>query len=186
MERHLKLIDADDNDHKDESSLIAQSKAGDKDAFKALYNMHVDKVYGLCWRLCADKSQAEDATQEVFIQLWTKIANFKGDSQFSTWLHSVASNITISYIRKQKSWWQKMVNIENSQQMYKEAESDLFDTELEKWIFRLPERARIVFVMHAIEGYRHEQIADTLDIALGTSKAQFHRAKQLIEEWMDE
>jgi RNA polymerase sigma-70 factor (ECF subfamily) len=169
-----------------ELELIALAQAQNKEAFKALYDMHVPKVYGLCVRLCADRSQAEDATQEVFIQLWQKISNFKGDSQFSTWLHSVASNITISFIRKQKGWWQKMLNIEDANMHEQASELSLHDTDFEKWILRLPERARWVFVLHAIEGYRHEQIASMLDMAVGTSKAQFHRAKHLIEEWMDE
>ncbi len=88
-----------------EKALISAAKLGDKAAFKKLYELHVGRVYGLCFRLCADKSLAEDATQEVFVQLWQKLANFDGNSQFSTWLHSVTSNVTISYLRKQRGWW---------------------------------------------------------------------------------
>jgi RNA polymerase sigma-70 factor (ECF subfamily) len=169
-----------------EQDLIERVKLQDKAAFKQLYDMHMPRVYALCCRLCADRSQAEDATQEVFIQLWRKIDNFKGDSKFSTWLHSVASNITVSYIRKQRGWWQKMFNIEDSNVNERVAEASFTDTDFEKLVYRLPERARMVFVLHAIEGYRHEQVADMLDMAVGTSKAQFHRARQLIEEWIDE
>jgi RNA polymerase sigma-70 factor (ECF subfamily) len=127
---------------------------------------------------------AEDAAQEVFIQLWRKIGNFKGDSKFSTWLHTVTSNITISYLRKQKGWLQKMFNIEDSVIMSAQAEGSAGDVDLESYIVRLPERARIVFVLHAIEGYRHEEIASMTNMAVGSSKAQFHRAKQLLKEWM--
>ncbi len=167
-----------------EDSLIASARAGDVSAFKTIYELHINRVYGLCLRLCADKSLAEDAAQEVFIQLWNKLDNFDGKSKFSTWLHSVTSNVTISYIRKQRGWWQRMFDIEASDIDERSADliTDLSD--LEKMIYRLPERARWVFVLHAIEGYRHEQIAETLDIAVGTSKVQFHRARTMIEEWM--
>ncbi|MFT6267345.1 MAG: RNA polymerase sigma-70 factor (ECF subfamily) [Alphaproteobacteria bacterium] len=186
MDTHLKLVDPHSRQDTTESQLIAMTQAQDKEAFRALYQMHLSKVYGLCCRLCCDRSQAEDATQEVFIQVWQKIGNFKGDSKFSTWLHSVAANVTISYVRKQKGWWQKMMNIEESNVQEPVSEASIADTDIEKWILRLPERARWVFVLHAIEGYRHDQVADMLGIAVGTSKAQFHRAKHLIEEWMDE
>lgn len=186
MESKLKLVDPPSEQELTLSRLIARAQAQDKQAFQTLYHMHLTKVYGLCCRLCSDKSQAEDATQEVFIQLWQKIGNFKGDSLFSTWLHSVASNVTISYIRKQKGWWQKMLNIESSTTYEHQSDESICHSDLEKWIAKLPERARWVFVLHAIEGYRHEQIADMLGMAVGTSKAQFHRAKGLIEEWMDD
>jgi RNA polymerase sigma-70 factor (ECF subfamily) len=169
-----------------EKSLIDASKQGDKLAFKSLYQLHINQVYGLCFRLCADKSLAEDAAQEVFIQLWRKLDNFDGTSQFSTWLHSVTSNVTISYIRKQRGWWQKMFSIENTVAMESAAQGSIAETNLERYIYQLPERARWVFVLHAIEGYRHEEIAKMLDMAVGTSKAQFHRAKNLIQGWIDD
>lgn len=169
-----------------ENEWIAGAQAQDKEAFKALYNAHLPRVYSLCLRLCADKSQAEDATQEVFIQLWRKITNFKGDSKFSTWLHSVAAKVTISYIRKQRGWWQNMLNIEDVGIEPYEENNALAGNELEKLIMRLPERARWVFVLHAIEGYRHNQIAQMLSMAEGTSKAQYHRARNLLEVWMNE
>lgn len=169
-----------------ESELIAAAQKQDKAAFHALYTAHLSRVYALCFRLCADKSQAQDATQEVFIQLWQKITNFKGDSQFSTWLHSVASNVTISYIRKQRGWWQNMMNIEDAGIESAQDADFGANSDMERWIMRLPERARWVFVLHAIEGYRHNQIAQMLNMAEGTSKAQYHRARNLIKEWMDE
>ena len=170
----------------EEIQLIAAAKKQDVKAFKALYDLYLNMVYGLCLRLCADKSLAEDATQEVFIQLWRKIENFDGNSQFSTWLHSVTSNVTISYIRKQRGWWQRMVNIEQSSAFEEVTYGCLADVQLEKYINKLPERARWVFVLHALEGYRHEEIARTLDMAVGSSKAQFHRAKNLLQGWISD
>ncbi len=169
---------------KSERDLINAVQQGDKKAYQTLYQTHIGQVYALCYRLTSDKSLAEDAAQEVFIQLWRKIGNYKGDSKFSTWLHTVTSNITISYIRKQRGWLQRMFNIEDSEAMNYSAEQGTDLSDLDGYIARLPERARIVFVLHAIEGYRHEDIAKMMDMAVGSSKAQFHRAKQLLKEWM--
>ena len=164
--------------------LIEASKSGDKQAFQELYRLHVGKVYALCLRLTGQPSMAEEATQEVFIQVWKKLANYRGDSQFSTWLHSVASNVTISYLRTQKSFWQNIFNLEDAGIDNTPAENSCQEVDLDVYIAKLPERARIVFVLHALEGYRHEEIANLMNIAVGSSKAQFHRAKQLIKNWM--
>ena len=169
---------------KSELDLIKAVQGGDKQAYNQLYQTYIGQVYGLCYRLTGEKMLAEDATQEVFIQLWRKIGNYKGDSKFSTWLHTVTSNITISYLRKQKGWLQKMFNIEGSVAMNEVVEESTGSVDLESYVVRLPERARIVFVLHAIEGYRHDEIASMTGMAVGSSKAQFHRAKQLLKEWM--
>ncbi|WP_439098884.1 RNA polymerase sigma factor [Bowmanella dokdonensis] len=166
-------------------TLIEQVRQGDRQAYRQLYTEHVGMVHGLCYRLTGgDRALAEDATQEVFIQLWRKIGNYRGDSKFSTWLHSVSSNVCVSYIRKQRGWWQRMFNIEDSAAMQETAEGSTGEVDIEAYVQRLPERARMVFVLHAIEGYRHEEIAEMMDMAVGSSKAQFHRAKQLMQEWM--
>ena len=164
--------------------LIQAVKNGDKQAYHLLYQRYVGQVYGLCYRLCAEKSLAEDACQEVFIQLWRKIGNYQGDSKFSTWLHTVTSHVTISYLRKQRGWWQRMINIDDAPEAESLTQEPGTANDLETYIARLPERARIVFVLHAIEGFRHEEIAELTNMAVGSSKAQFHRAKQLIKEWM--
>ena len=96
-----------------------------------------------------------------------------------------SSNIAISYIRKHKSWFQKVVSFEQSgMDEQSAADCDGFNG-LDKLVLRLPERARMVFVLHAIEGYRHEEIASMLDMAVGSSKSQFHRARQLLKEWYE-
>lgn len=167
-----------------EQTLIDAAKDGDTLAYHQLYDAHVKRVYGLCYRLTGDKALAEDATQEVFIQLWRKIGNFNGQSRFSTWLHSVAANVTVSYMRKQRGWFQRMFNIEESDAQHQAAPAETHSIDLEALILRLPERARMVFVLHAIEGYRHDDIANMLGMAVGSSKAQFHRARQLLKAWM--
>jgi RNA polymerase sigma-70 factor (ECF subfamily) len=127
---------------------------------------------------------AEDATQEVFIQVWRKIQNFRADSKFSTWLHTVAVNSTLAYMRKQKGWVSRFVSLENDAVPEQSTKMSTNDLNLDKYIARLPERARIVFVLRAVEGYRHEEIADKLNMAVGTSKSQYFRAKSLLQEWM--
>ena len=169
-----------------EASLIKAAQAGDKRAYHSLYDIHSGRVYALCLRLTGERALAEDATQEVFIQLWRNLSNFDGQSRFTTWLHSVSANVTISYIRKQRNWFQRMFNIDGSDAEFHEAERCSSEVDLDELIQRLPERARLVFVLHAIEGYRHEDVAEMLNMAVGSSKAQFHRAKQLLKEWMGE
>lgn len=169
----------------EETKLITLSKGGDQQAFYQLYEMHHKKVYGLCWRMLADKDSAEDVCQEVFVQVWQKIGNFQGNSKFSTWLHSVTSNIVLSHLRKHKNWLQRVFSIE--EQVVEEVGEEMAEiSELDKQIMRLPERARLVFVLFAVEGYRHEEIGKMLNMAVGSSKAQYHRAKTLLKEWLEE
>ena len=171
-----------------ETALIAGVRQRNQSAFKQLYDRHLGKIYGLCLRMTANRQMAEDATQEVFIQVWRKIDTFAGDSSFSTWLHALATNTTISYLRKQKNWLARMKGSDTydelADQLVADPEAPL--TDLERCLARLPERARLVFVLHAIEGYRQDNIAQAMGISLGTVKAQFHRARYLIESCLDE
>lgn len=167
-----------------EQEWIARAKQGDQLAFHHLYENYHRRIYALCWRMLADKEAAEDVCQEVFVQVWQKLGNFRGESKFSTWLHSVATNIVLGHIRKHKTWLQRIFSIEDQQ--VQEAAVEMPDLpELDKQIMKLPERARLVFVLFAVEGYRHEEIANMLGMAVGSSKAQYHRAKGLLREWVE-
>ena len=84
----------------EEQAIISRAQQGDQQAFYQLYQKYHRKVYAICWRMLADKDSAEDVCQEVFVQLWQKISNFRGDSKYSTWLHSVTSNIVLGHLRK--------------------------------------------------------------------------------------
>jgi RNA polymerase sigma-70 factor, ECF subfamily len=169
-----------------EIALIALTRQRNEAAFRRLYEKYLGKVYGLCLRLTGRRVLAEEAAQEVFIQVWRKIDTFAGGSSFATWLHSLATNTTISYLRKQKNWLQRMVHSDDYEDMAAqiEAPAEADPDQLQACLARLPERARLVFVLHAIEGLRQEEIASTLGIALGTVKAQFHRARELLQEMM--
>ena len=166
----------------DESELISAVQLGDLTAYRRLYEIHVGMVYGLASRLLKDRAAAEDVTQEVFVKVWKDIAAFRGESKFSTWLHRVCTLTAITYLRKQRNWLKRV--IANDDMMPEVPDTSITSVDLESYVQRLPERARIVFVLHGIEGYRHEEIAELCNMAVGTSKAQFHRARQLLEEWM--
>jgi RNA polymerase sigma-70 factor, ECF subfamily len=171
-----------------EKILLALIKQKDQAAFEQFYHQYAGRIHALCLRLTGNMAMAEEATQEVFIQVWRKIDTFSGKSSIYTWLHRVATNTTISYLRKQKNWLNRVISTEEYENSSIEESwlpgPDL--SRLDKLIMRLPERARLVFVLHAVEGYRHEDIARQLGTSTGTSKAQFHRAKNLIKSWLEE
>jgi RNA polymerase sigma factor (sigma-70 family) len=171
----------------EERATIRLAQQGDQQAFYQLYQKYYRKVYAICWRMLADKDNAEDICQEVFVQLWQKITNFRGESKFSTWLYSVTNNIVLGHLRKHKNCLQRIFSIEDQtiQDIGVEMEDNTGLTTLDKHIARLPEGARLVFVLFAIEGYRHEEIAKMLNMAVGTSKAQYHRARGLLSEWVE-
>jgi len=173
----------------EEQQWILLAQQGDQQAFHQLYLKYHRKIYALCWRMLAEKESAEDACQEAFVQIWRNLSMFKGNSQFYTWAHSVATNCVLGYIRKHKTWWQTVFsqepNVEvHDQLMLEDATSQIEAKQLDAHIAKLPERARLVFVLFAIEGYRHEEIATMMNMAVGSSKAQYHRARQLLKAWL--
>lgn len=169
----------------DEAELIRQVKQGSRHAYQRLYRQYSARVYGICYRLLGDVCNAEDATQEVFIQVWHKIDSYREQSKFSTWLHTVATNLAVSHYRKRSTWWSRFKSADITEVAEPAAVDDVQEHGLEQKIQRLPPQARMVFVLFAIEGYRHEEIADKLGIAVGSSKAQYHRAKGLLKGWIE-
>ena len=169
---------------------IEQAKQGSQTAFYHLYEQHHKKIYALCWRMLADKDSAEDVCQEVFVVLWQKINSFRGESKFSTWLHSVATNVVLAHLRKHKNWLQRVFSIEEQGPSLAEPSVKLTDNStlklLDQHIAKLPERARLVFVLFAVEGYRHEEISKMLKMAVGSSKSQYHRARSLLKESLND
>ena len=170
----------------DEATWIRQAQRADSRAFEALYRLHVDKVYGLCLRMTGNVSEAEDCTQEAFILAWNKLTKFRGDSAFSTWLHRIAVNAVLGRIRKRKREHDRIQAVADSQP----ARVTTGDTgemrDLAAAVDRLPEGARHVFVLHAVYGYSHDEAAEMLGIASGTSKAQMHRARRLLAQQLEE
>ena len=168
-------------DPSDERMLIEAVRAGDQSAFKDLYRQHLGRVYALCLRLCGDAQIAEDVSQEVFIKVWRKISDFRMESRFSTWIHRISVTTAISHMRARKSWVERVTLKEEP--IETESFSEEMDlTDLDGMIKHLPARTRIVFVLHALEGLRHKEIADQLNIAESSSKTHYHRAKIYLQE----
>ena len=166
----------------DEATWIDRAQRSDTRAFEALYRMHIDRVYGLCLRMTGNVSEAEDCAQEAFIQAWNKLDKFRGDSAFSTWLHRIAVNAVLGRMRKSKREHDRIMAVAEQAP----PPVDTGDTgelrDLAEAVDRLPEGARHVFVLHAVYGYSHDEAANMLGIASGTSKAQLHRAKRLLAQ----
>ncbi len=180
------MVSADEETRTDEATLIAKAKRSDAQAFESLYRMHVDRVYGLCLRMTGNVSEAEDCAQEAFIQAWSKLDKFRGDSAFSTWLHRIAVNAVLGRIRKSKREHDRIqLATQNPTSPASVGDSgDLRD--LSDAVDTLPERARHVFVLYAVYGYSHEEAGNMLGIATGTSKAQLHRARRLLAQQLQE
>lgn len=170
----------------DESALIAKAKRSDTRAFESLYRMHVDRIYGLCLRMTGNVAEAEDCVQEAFIQAWSKMAKFRGDSAFSTWLHRIAVNSVLGRIRKSKREMDRIQVVAESAPPPVTAHDTGDMRDLSEAIDRLPEGARHVFVLYAVYGYTHDEAGEMLGIAAGTSKAQLHRARRLLAQQLEE
>ena len=162
--------------------LVARAQRADARAFESLYRTHVDKVYGLCLRMTGNVAEAEDCTQEAFIQAWRKLRKFRGDSSFGTWLHRVAVNAVLGRMRKDKREHDRIRAVSDVSPPPDSIGDSSTMQDLEEAMNRLPSGARHVFVLNAVYGYSHEETGDMLGIAPGTSKAQLHRAKQLLAQ----
>ena len=169
----------------DEPGLVSRARGGDARAFEQLYRRHADRVYGLCWRLCdGDRAKAEQATQDAFVRAWEKLDTFRGEAQFGTWMHRITVNVVLGE-RRLLQRWTAFEDAEAAgprvELSVAAADHDL-SRDLEQALSRLPRGARTVLWLHDVEGYLHEEIAQLTGIAVGTSKAQLHRARKLMKE----
>jgi len=169
----------------DEADWIARAQRSDAQAFESLYRKHIGKVYGLCLRMTGNVAEAEDCTQDAFIQAWNKLDRFRGDSAFSTWLHRIAVNAVLGRMRKSK---RETERIQVAAEM-PSSPASVADTgelrDLSDAVDRLPQGARHVFVLYAVYGYSHDEASKMLGIAPGTSKAQLHRARRLLAQQLE-
>ena len=162
------------------TALVGRVLAGDQQAERELYDQHVDRVYRLAYRLTGDGDLATDCTQETFIKVFSKLATFRGEAALSTWITSVAYSVIYNGLRRVKRSRATEVDLEVAEWTPATtggaAEPDL-KVSLQRAIDGLPEGYRTVFVMHDVEGYTHDEIAKSLGIQEGTSKAQLSRAR---------
>jgi len=166
-------------------AVVERARSGDFDAFEALYHRHLRGIYALCVRMTANPSRAEELTQETFVRAWRKLDQFRGEGGFGAWLRRLAVNLVLSERRSaaRRRHRETPVDADNVVSFPGVPAPDHGSTlDLEQAIALLPAGARQVFVLHDVEGYRHEEIARLLGVASGTSKAQLHRARRLLRE----
>ncbi|MEN8158438.1 MAG: RNA polymerase sigma factor [Myxococcota bacterium] len=165
-----------------EAELLRCAVEGDTEAYEALYRTHVGRVHALCLRMARDPTEADDLTQETFIRVWQRLGSFRSESGFSTWLHRVAVNVVVSELRRRGRWRDRISGQDATDVPAPVAFSAGGDLDLERAITALPPRARLVFLLHDVEGWKHGEIAEQTGLAVGTSKAHLHRARQLLRE----
>jgi RNA polymerase sigma-70 factor (ECF subfamily) len=163
----------------------ALAASGDGSAFERLYRTHVARIHSLVRRML-DADEADDLTQDIFVRAWQKLPTFRGEAAFGTWLHRLAVNVVLAR--------RKTVGIERGR--YHNAEGMLDELsgrretpetamDFEEALTRLPDGARQVFVLHDVEGYRHEEIARMLGVVPGTSKSQLHHARMALRRYLE-
>ncbi len=138
--------------------------------------------------MAKEQNAAEEATQEAFIKAWEKLPDFSGDSAFGTWLHRIAVNTVLTHMRRDSRYRNRVVpHGEASDQEIIEVVTTVSHPErmdMEEALRHLPDNARTVFILHEMEGYRHDEIAEMTGVTVGTSKSQLHRARKLLQEYL--
>ena len=174
-----------------EAEAVERAKTGDAEAFQTLYDMHKRRVYSLCLRMTANVAQAEDLTQEAFLQLFRKIGTFRGESAFSTWLHRMAVNVVLMHLRRKSLRVVPLEDTLESEEDTTRKEPGAPDLKLSGTVDRLqlqravddlPAGYRTIFVLHDVEGYEHNEIAGIVGCSVGNSKSQLHKARLKLRE----
>jgi len=177
-------------DRLSEAEAIERAKQGDAAAFEALYHLHKRRVYSLCLRMTANTAAAEDLTQEAFLQLFRKIGTFRGESAFSTWLHRMAVNVVLMQLRRKGL---PVVPLEENIETEEEAPrkepgaddprlaGSIDRMQLQRSIAVLPPGYRMIFLLHDVEGYEHNEIAEMVGCSIGNSKSQLHKARMKLQ-----
>jgi len=168
----------------DERWLIQRARGGDQSACRALYDAHVDRIYRLMVRMVGDPDAAQDCTQETFINAFDRLDSFRSDSRFSTWVHAIAVRTALNRLRRRKKSDERDVALNDVSVTDRtpSASDPTVRDRLRRAVDDLSDIYRTVFLMHDVEGYKHSEIAETLDIAVGTSKARLSRARETLRE----
>jgi len=175
----MELVAYESRSSVNDIQLSARVAAGDAAAERELYETYVDRIYRLAFRLAGDDELAQDFTQATFIRAFEKIGSFRGDSSLSTWLHSIGVSVALNGLRKAKRQRNREAPMEEGITVgapHREAEPDLKER-LARAIDSLADKYRMVFVMHDVEGYTHEEISGALNIPIGTSKSHLFQAR---------
>jgi RNA polymerase sigma-70 factor (ECF subfamily) len=173
----------------DEGETVRLARQGDERALRGLYDAHVDRVYRLAYRMCGDDDLARDATQATFVRAFQRLDQFRGEAAFSTWMHRITTSVTLNEIRKKKRHATRERGLDEgiSQPAPRPDGLDPGTRDrLHAAVDGLPEIYRVVFLLHDLEGYRHEEIAEMLDVAVGTSKARLSRARKRLRDALED
>jgi RNA polymerase sigma-70 factor (ECF subfamily) len=170
-----------------QDEILARAQAGDHQAFAQLYTLHKRRIYSLCLGMVGNVAEAEDLTQEAFLQIHRKIATFRGESALSTWLHRLTINVVLMRLRKKGLQLTSLDEIMEPAPDQRPGRSfgapDLTlsgavdRVALQRAIDGLAAGYRLIFVLHDVEGYEHSEIANLLDCSIGNSKSQLHKAR---------
>jgi RNA polymerase sigma-70 factor, ECF subfamily len=168
----------------DNAELVERARNGEVRAFETLYRSHLGRVFAVCRRMSRDESEAEELTQDVFVRAWERLGSFRGESEFSTWLHRLAVNLVLDRRRSAARRGQREARLDDAalEALPARPSTPGERMDLERAIAALPEGSRTVFVLHDVEGFKHEEIARLTGRAVGTSKAHLHRARMLLRE----
>ena len=181
------MTEASDSRDTSEWRLVRRAQEGDRSSFEQLYRLHAGSVYCLCLRLSRKPQEAEDLTQEVFVRAWEKLETFRTPGHFAAWIRRVAVNLTITARRTVARRGEPQPLFEDYAVPGESREEGLSGArlDLDKAIAALPSGARTVFVLHDIHGFRHGEIAEMTGTAMGTTKAQLHRARRRLREYLE-
>jgi RNA polymerase sigma-70 factor (ECF subfamily) len=164
---------------------VALAAEGDYQAFERLYRRYIIRIYSLCTRLSGSRAQGEKLTREVFLRTWQKLPEFRGESAYGTWLHRLAIDVVLNARKVDGSTAARIQEGDLPSERGNEVASapgDVGRPDLDQAIDTLPEGPRTMFVLHDVEGYKHEEIAEIFGITVGRSKAQLRRARLLVRE----
>ena len=167
---------------------IRRAQAGDVDAFELLYREHAGRIFALCLRLQAgDSADATELMQDVFIKAWRRISTFRRDCAFTSWLHRMTVNTMLENARSDRRRIARVLPMDDTSLLPGAARSSGVELrmDMENAIASLPKGARLAFVLHDVEGYQHQEIAEQLSVSVGTIKAQLHRARRLLRERLE-
>lgn len=171
--------------HDDPAALVARAARGDVPAFEQLYARSAGRVYALCLRMTGERQRARELTHDAFVRAWERLSTYRGDATFDTWMHRLAVNVVLTAARADRRRLARMPeSTDDDDGVSASASTRPVDVEsridLERAIAALPTRAREVLVLHDIEGFRHDEIAERLELQPGSVRAQLHRARHLM------
>src|SRR5580698_5379221 len=180
-----------------EAEAIRRAQQGDAEAFEHLYRLHSRRVYALCLRMLGNTAEAEDLAQEAFLQLFRKIATFRGESAFSTWLHRMAVNVVLMKLRRKSGHESSLEQMTEPDEESGTPRRDFGTADLalvgsldrinlQRAVEQLPPGYKAIFVLHDVQGYEHNEIAEIMGCSIGNSKSQLHKARVRLRELLHE